>query len=304
MREPVGCGHEIGQTSKTIHRVLTPSLCRMLSAQTYRGTLGSFSWYARAGMARAVAKQGFTMIPDDIAHRTDISPLAKTIYGFIVRRARNDRLSLGARFLAEFWGSSKSRVAYALTRLEEVGLIGVERTGTGKRYTYKVLQYHNKASNSGTLSGEETGHWRDTPATGGTEAATGGTRKRLETSETNTYMQPSSENEAEGRTPPRGPGVAPAADVNGELHRAVVAAFYPSRVPDTRIDAVRSYVWALARLSATPAEVLPRKRRWKELGYTYPCTLKTLVEHWDELAPPEPNPYDPYDGPAPPRAEE
>ena len=234
-------------------------------------------------MTRAVAKQGFTMIPDAIAHRTDIGPLAKNIFGFMVRKARNGRVTLGTRFFAEFWGSSKSRVAYAITHLEEVGLIAVERTGVGKRYIYIVLQHQNKASDSGTLSENKSGHWRDTPATGGTEAATGGTRKRLRPLETNTYMPPSSENGAEGKKKP----------LASELHESVVALFFPSTVPECRMSYVRRYVRELRRFSATPAEVRTRHKQWTELGYSFPCTLKTLVEHWDGLKPKPPNPYHP-----------
>lgn len=251
-------------------------------------------------MARAVAKQGFTMIPDAIAHRTDLSPLAKSIYGFMVRRARNGHLSLGARFLAEFWGSSKSRVAYALTRLEEVGLIAVERAGVGKRYTYKVLQYHNKASNGGTLSGEETGHWRDTPATGGTEVATGGTRKREETSESN-KNPPTPQGGRESSLSPDGIRKESAAKSDGasEGCTAALALFYPSGPPATGRRGINTALADLDRFSATSDDVVGRHRRWPEKFPNATCTLKGLVKHWGVLAPPKPNPYDPYAGKPP-----
>lgn len=236
-------------------------------------------------MARVVAKNGFTMIPDEIAHRTDLSPLAKSIFGFMVRRARNGVLSVGARFLAEFWGSSKSRVAYAITRLEAVGLISAERTGVGRRHTYKVLQYQNKASNSGTLPGNESGHWRDGAATGGTEAATGGTRKRQRPIERK-KNPPTPQGGRESLSSENETGEKKNSKVTAspELRTAVVALFYGQVVPSTQLRSFNVLVNDLAALSATPAEVRRRHKNWREkFPDARTCTLRSLVKHWGVL---------------------
>jgi len=240
----------------------------------------------RPRMARAVTKQGFTMIPDEIAHRTDLLPLAKLVFGFMVRKARNGSLSLGGQFFAEFWGSSKSRIAYAITQLEEVGLIAVERTGIGKRYIYNVLQYQNKASNTGTLSDNETVECWDTVSNVGTEVSNAGTRMRQRPSESKKNPPTPqggrerirSENGTEEKTKSRkGPTASP------ELREAVVALFYGSGVPKTQLRYFNPLVNDLALLSATPVEVRRRHKHWPEKFPGTTCTLRSLVKHWGVL---------------------
>ena len=242
-------------------------------------------------MTRAVAKQGFTMIPDAIAERTDIGLWAKCVYSYMARKCdRHGYWSGGVRLLAKQWGSAtKTNIIRGIEQLKAAGLIRPGTYNSGQRAVYVLLHERYKAVHSGPVRETKSGPIETGAVHSGPEAVHSGPRKRVETSEKNTYMSPSSENGAEGKKKP----------LASELHESVVALFFPSSVPECRMSYVRRYVRELRRFSATPAEVRTRHKQWTELGYSFPCTLKTLVEHWDGLKPKPPNPYDPWDGKPP-----
>lgn len=265
--------------------VLTPVLCRRYVSPTHRGTAGScFLAAARSGMTRAVAKIGFTMIPDDIMCRTDLTHLAKCLYGYMCRKARDDRWTGGIRLLASVCGTSHQQVSRAILDLECVKMIQVERGKRGQRSCYRLT----KAAHIATLSDDKSGTYCAGVAHIVPEAAHIVPRKRLRPIEKreNTLSLTKAAEKSRDRVP-------------SELHQAVVALFYSPRVPPSQEDYVRRKVVELALLSATPDEVVARHQRWSEVGHDYPCTLATLVRHWGALFPPPPNPYDRWGGKPP-----
>ncbi len=233
-------------------------------------------------MARAVAKQGFTMIPDAIAQRTDLSFAAKCVLGYMARRATGGVWSGGVRMLAALWGTKHQRIADAILELERADMIRIERGKRGQRSRYHIPKASVYPTLSESLDPKSVRH-ADTASAIPTLAADIRTRKRLRPLETRESTLSHTRTAQKSRSA-----------VAAELLDAVVALFYPSGVLDTQIDEVRGYTSQLATLGAAPDELESRRKRWTELGHDYTCRLKTLVEHWDDLAPPKPNPYNPF----------
>lgn len=99
-----------------------------------------------------MAENGFTMIPDTIAERTDVSILAKCIFGYMVRKARKGSWRGGMRLLAKHWGIGHSQVCRAILELERADLIHANRRGRGHRSSYDIGEIHLKVSHIATLS--------------------------------------------------------------------------------------------------------------------------------------------------------
>ncbi|KKM77530.1 hypothetical protein LCGC14_1369050 [marine sediment metagenome] len=257
----------------------------------------------RSRTARVVAKN-FTMIPDEIMCRTDLTHLAKCLYGYMCRKARDGRWSGGTRLLARLCGTGHQQVARSIKELESHHLLQVLRGRSGQRPSYLI----EKAAHIATLPKTQSVAHCDGASHIATEAAHIATRKRLRPSESKKKPPKppwkggfdsslSRGDRKEEKTP--APGIKAEKDVNSMtpaevyaetqklkreiLHGAVVALFYPSGVLPRQRQRVKALVNDLATLSATPAEVRRRKRRWGDIYRDAPCTLRSLVARWDVL---------------------
>lgn len=257
----------------------------------------------RPRMACAVAKNGFTMVFDEVMDHPDLSLLAVNIVCYMERKAWDGRWTGGTQMLADLFKGSKSQVRREIVILEAAGFIEVTNRKVGQRFSYRLLRLQNKAGHPGPLSETESGPPRRGVGLPGAVVSHPGPRMRERPSESKknhpTLLEGggeriSSETGTEEKKKSRKVVASP------ELREAVVALFYGPIVPSTQMRHFNRYVNDLALLSATPAEVRERHKRWPTV---FPnagaCTLRSLVKHWGVLAPPPPNPYDLWAGKPP-----
>ncbi len=83
-------------------------------------------------------REQFSMIPDHIASRTDLTSTAKLAYARIRKRVgKNGSAWPGTRRIARDIGVSKSRAAQAVHELAERGLLEIENRGNGRSLLYR-----------------------------------------------------------------------------------------------------------------------------------------------------------------------
>ncbi len=255
-------------------------------------------------MARVVSKIDglFTPVRDEIRDRPGLSLLAVCIYSDMERRVYQQGSSrwwtIGSRLLAPMWKSSKWQVQRAIMELETAKLIEVKRGGRGHRASYRLLQDQNKVAGIQPLvAGIQ-------PLVAGIQPLVAGGRPRkrerpIETKKNPPTPQGGRESSALSRNGEEKKDQQAVAESDGrsEARRAALALFYPSGVPDTQPRQVNRQLNALGKLCDEPEQVEIRHGRWSTV---FPnagaCTLRSLVKHWDALAPPPPNPYDPWGG--------
>lgn len=237
-------------------------------------------------MARAV-KNGFTMIPDVLAERTDLGSTAKWVLAYMNRKAQNRVVKIGLRMLGLLGGKSFQHMAAAVQELERAGEIQIMRGKSGQRWSYRLL----KASAMPTVSQTKSVRYADGASAMPTEASAGPTR----------MIQIPSESKKKTPKPPLGKGAFPDPSQNEnqqkkpvvsadghELRKAVLTAFYPSGVPRRQQRRVMGLIDDLGAVSATPVEVRRRKKRYQEVYSSSPCTLSKLVARWDVCEAPLP----------------
>lgn len=254
-------------------------------------------------MARVVTKPGFTMVFDEVMDHPDLSLLAINIVSYMERKAWDGCWSGGMQMLADLLKSSKSQVQREIGNLEKAGFLAVADSAVGQRFTYRLLRVQNKASHPGTVCETKSVPPRDGPSHPGTLASHPGTRKRLRPLErkkkTPTPLEKGRESFALSRNGQQreDPQVVAESDGRSGTRTAALALFYPSGVPDTQLRPINRQLNALGKLCDEPEQVEMRYRRWPTV---FPnagaCTLRSLVKHWDRLAPPPPNPYHPSGG--------
>ena len=245
-------------------------------------------------MIRVVAKQSFTMIPDEIM-ALDMSFAAKCLYGYVCRKANPNHgfWSFGGRFLADLWKTNQSQIVRALHELEQHKLIQKRSGKSGERAVY-LIQNRAHLVNKASHIDSEASHIDSVPGAQSESDRLGASHIDSEASHIDSRMrQRPLETKHIYTDSPKSVG-RKKADTGHEsqnrtgiarLRVGVVALFYPSGVPDGQQKPLSVALANLARFSATPEEVCRRHKRWSEMGYTYPCTLNTLMNHWDRLKP-------------------
>jgi helix-turn-helix protein len=89
--------------------------------------------------ADPIARYGFTQLPNFILRNPDLSANAKTAYSLLLSYAWHNNLCFpGQERLAEHMGSHVSTVSRAITELEDVSLIEIERRGQGQTHLYTI----------------------------------------------------------------------------------------------------------------------------------------------------------------------
>lgn len=84
-----------------------------------------------------VSAGGFTQLPNCILNNTTLSFGAKVVYAKLLSYAwHNDRVYPGQDTMAKELGTSRPTVSKAISELEDIGFVEVERRGQGMTNVY------------------------------------------------------------------------------------------------------------------------------------------------------------------------
>jgi hypothetical protein len=93
----------------------------------------------RINSADPIARYGFTQLPNFILRNAELSTNAKVVYALLLSYAWSNNLCFpGQERLAEHMGTHVSTVSRAMTELEQVSLIEIERRGQGRTNYYTI----------------------------------------------------------------------------------------------------------------------------------------------------------------------
>lgn len=103
------------------------------------GHLQQIEQNMRLNTSDPIARYGFTQLPNFILRNPDLSANAKTVYALLLSYAWHNNLAFpGQERLAEHMGAHVSTVSRAMTELEEMSLIEIERRGQGRTNFYTI----------------------------------------------------------------------------------------------------------------------------------------------------------------------
>jgi hypothetical protein len=89
--------------------------------------------------ADPIARHGFTQVPNFILRNPDITANAKTVYSLLLSYAwHNDCCFPGQERLAEFMATSVATISRAMSELQTIGLIDIDRRGLGLTNFYTI----------------------------------------------------------------------------------------------------------------------------------------------------------------------
>ena len=93
----------------------------------------------RINSSDPIAQHGFTQLPNFILRNPDISANAKVVFAMFLSFAwHNNKCFPGQERLAENMGTHISTVSRAITELEQLSLIEIQRRGQGKTNFYTL----------------------------------------------------------------------------------------------------------------------------------------------------------------------